>query len=139
MKSLKLTTALFLALLSTGLTACKKDNKETTTTIAGKWSVKSYVITNFENRGVDVDDTKDQKIRPTFDFNNNGTFTSTLEITPQVIRYIILGDKVTFDKEIAFDHKIFTYNVNGSLLTLTRTDNRQTNNKINYIENTTIT
>ncbi len=96
-------------------------------------------ISNFENSGKDQDDSKGEIPRPTFEFGSDGIFTSTL-LRPyiQKIGYNISGNQITFDEEIAFEHKSFTYRIEGKVLYLTRTDNFTLGN-VSYVENTTIT
>ncbi|WEK19406.1 MAG: hypothetical protein P0Y49_21770 [Candidatus Pedobacter colombiensis] len=131
---------LFLA-LSLCLFSCKKDNKEASPTIVGKWSVKSYVITSLENGGVDIDKAKDILPRPTFEFKSDGSFiinrggTST---KGETFYYTVTGNQLTFNEEIVFDHKDFTFNISGSRLVLKRTQTYKAS-LVPYTENTTVT
>lgn len=130
---------LLLLALALLLSCKKKSEDESSNSIIGKWTVRSYVISNFENSGKDQDDTKGQTPRPTFEFGSDGIFTSTLETQyTQKIGYKISGNQVTFDEEIAFEHKSFTFRVENKVLYLTRTDNFTVGN-VSYVENTTIT
>lgn len=130
---------LLLLLILTAFSCKKKSEDESSNSIIGKWTVRSYVISNFENSGKDQDDTKGQTPRPTFEFGSNGIFTSTLETHyTQKISYKISGNQVTFDQQIAFQHKIFTFKIESKVLHLTRTDNF-TVGTVSYVENTSIT
>lgn len=136
----KTSICMWLVITTLTISSCKKKSEDgNSNSIIGKWTVRSYVITNFENTGKDQDDTKGDNPRPTFEFSSDGIFKSTLEQHyVQTIGYKISGSQVSFDEEIAFEHKSFTYQVNGNILLLTRTDTHTTGN-ITYIENTTIT
>lgn len=131
---------LYLIILLFSITSCKKEIvSDPAQSLIGKWHIKSYVITNFENGGKDIDDTKGQFPRPTFEFDKTGTFTSTLDPPyVHIIGYTVNADKVLFTEKIAFDHKDFKFNITGSTLLLTRSQT-YTTTKATHTENTTVT
>ncbi|MDY3345695.1 hypothetical protein PG593_11155 [Riemerella anatipestifer] len=110
--------------------SCRKEDEQSKTLkslIVGEWKVISYEISNFENSGETIDDTRGIVPRPIIIFNSDGTTSHTIFGSTRNLTYKLEADKLTFSQEIAFDHKEFECVISGNTLTLRRNDLRNHN------------
>jgi len=73
-----------------------------------------YEVSNFENTGKTVDDSKDISPRPTMEFKTDGTsIDNMLHGNIRTMGYKIEGNQLSLDQALYFNQKSFDFNVNS--------------------------
>lgn len=115
--------------------SCDKSIRPISDSIIGEWTLVSYVVSNFQGSGKDIDDSEGQFPRPIFEFRDDGIFANSLRgFGTEYMGYRIEGIQLILEENLAYGHRNFEISIVGSNLYLKRKDIEET-----YTENTLIT